>query len=166
MATLPAMWAISKQAWPSALLFAGLWGLVFVVTVVPVHGRSATGWMAAAGACHRRRRACPVIVPFKASQGQLADEEALHDPRAAWVLAGCPDPRWEPPTVFEPRKVAVIQDHATQTWAVTASVVHPGIGMDDVAARDRYGQALAGLLDVAGRTEKIDEYLDYGPHRP
>ena len=62
-ATLPAMWAISKQAWLSALLLASLWGLLFAVTVIPVHGRSATGWMWAAS-CLRRRRDAPVdLVP-------------------------------------------------------------------------------------------------------
>ncbi len=158
MATLPAMWAISKQAWPSALLFAGLWGLVFVVIVVPVHGRSATGWMAAAGAYAVGGLARWTPFRSKASQGQLADEEALDDPDLPGVLQGV-QIHDGPPQGSQLRKVAVIQDHATKTWAVTASVVHPGIGMDDVAARDRYGQALAGLLDVAGRTEKIDEIL-------
>ena len=94
----------------------------------------------------------------KASQGQLADEEALEDPDLPGVLQGV-QIHDGPPHGSQLRKVAVIQDHATKTWAVTASVVHPGIGMDDVAARDRYGEALAGLLDVAGRTEKIDEIL-------
>ena len=46
-----------------------------------------------------------------------------------------------------------------KTWAVTASIVHPGIGMKDTEERARYGEALAGLLDVAGRTEKVDEIL-------
>ena len=53
----------------------------------------------------------------------------------------------------------MIHDDATKTWAVTASIVHPGIGMKDTEERSRYGEALAGLLDVAGRTEKIDEIL-------
>ena len=94
----------------------------------------------------------------KASRGRLADEEELADPDLPGALQGV-QILDGPPHGSHLRKVAVIQDHATKTWAVTASVVHPGIGMDDVASRDRYGQALAGLLDVAGRTEKIDEIL-------
>ena len=47
LASLPAFWAISRGAWFSALLFAGIWLLVLAVTVVPVRGRSATGWMIA-----------------------------------------------------------------------------------------------------------------------
>jgi len=47
LASLPAFWAISRGAWFSALLFAGIWLMVLAVTVVPVRGRSATGWMIA-----------------------------------------------------------------------------------------------------------------------
>jgi hypothetical protein len=154
MASLPAMWAISKQAWVSALLFAGIWGVVFVVTVVPVHGRSATGWMWAAGAY----AVGWTSFRAKASRGQLANEKELEDPDLPGALQGI-QIHDGPPHGSGLRKVAVIQDHTTKTWAVTASMVHPGIGMDDAASRDRYGQALAGLLDVAGRTEKIDEIL-------
>jgi len=57
------------------------------------------------------------------------------------------------------QRVAVIQDHATKSWAVTASIIHPGIGMEDAEERHRYGEALTGLIDVAGRTEKVDEIL-------
>ena len=64
-----------------------------------------------------------------------------------------------PPHGSQLQRVAIIQDHATKTWAVTAAVVHPGIGMEDTEERHRYGEALAGLIDVAGRTEKVDEIL-------
>ena len=47
---MPVFWAIQHGAWLSAVLFAGLWALVFVVTVAPVRGRSATGWLAASTA--------------------------------------------------------------------------------------------------------------------
>src|SRR5664280_866853 len=47
---MPVFWAIQHGAWLPAVLFAGLWGLVFVVTVAPVRGRSATGWLAASTA--------------------------------------------------------------------------------------------------------------------
>ena len=158
LATLPAMWAISRQAWISALVFAAIWGIVFAVTVVPVHGRSATGWMWAAGAYAVGGLGRWTSFRAKASQGRLADAKALEDPDLPGALQGV-QIHDGPTHGSQLRKVAVIQDHATRTWAVTASLVHPGIGMDDVASRDRYGQALAGLLDVAGRTEKIDEIL-------
>jgi hypothetical protein len=158
MATLPAMWAISKQAWAAALLFAGIWGAVFVVTAVPVRGRSATGWMGATAAYAVGGLTGWTSFRAKAARGQLADEQELTDPDLPGALQGV-QIHDGPPHGPQLRKVAVIQDHATKTWAVTASVVHPGIGMDDAAGRDRYGEALACLLDVAGRTEKIDEIL-------
>ena len=46
-ASLPMFWAISQGAWLPALLLAGIWAFVLLVTIVPVHGRSATGWLIA-----------------------------------------------------------------------------------------------------------------------
>ena len=45
IASLPMFWALSQGAWLSALLLAGIWAFVLLVTIVPVHGRSATGWL-------------------------------------------------------------------------------------------------------------------------
>ena len=56
-------------------------------------------------------------------------------------------------------RVAVAQNHALATWAVTAQVTHPGIGMADGNDRDRQGHGLAELLDLAARTELIEEML-------
>ena len=56
-------------------------------------------------------------------------------------------------------RVAVIQNHAARTWAVTARVIHPGIGMADGGERDRFGAGLSELLERAARTELIDELL-------
>jgi|GEM_PF-6556462 len=44
---LPVFWSIQHGAWRTAAAFAALWAFVFVLTVVPVRGRSATGWLAA-----------------------------------------------------------------------------------------------------------------------
>ncbi len=64
-----------------------------------------------------------------------------------------------PPHGADMTRVAIIQNHATRTWAVTAAVVHPGVGMMDAQTRHVQGEALSSLLDVAARTEKIDELL-------
>jgi len=56
-------------------------------------------------------------------------------------------------------RIAIIQNHATKTWAVTAMVVHPGIGMRDGHERTGQGQGLSDLLDLASRTGLIDEIL-------
>jgi hypothetical protein len=51
------------------------------------------------------------------------------------------------------------QDHAGKTWAVTAAVVHPGIGMCEADQRARLGTGLGELLDLAARTELVAELL-------
>ena len=40
-------------------------------------------------------------------------------------------------------RTAIIQDHRSRTWAVTASVVHPGIGLKEGDERHRQGGGLA-----------------------
>lgn len=64
-----------------------------------------------------------------------------------------------PPTGLTGARVAIIKNHATRTWAVTAAIVHPGTGMRDADDRARMGRGLADLLDQASRTELVDEVL-------
>jgi len=155
VASLPAFWAISRGAWFSAFLFALVWLFVLVITVVPVRGRSATGWMVAS-----TRYAVGGLMGWtsfraKATTGRVED---LDTPDLPGVLQGV-QIHDGPPHGSQLQRVAIIQDHATKTWAVTAAIVHPGIGMQDTEERHRYGEALAGLIDVASRTEKVDEIL-------
>ena len=51
---------------------------------------------------------------------------------------------------------AIIQNHATRTWAATARVVHPGIGMADDADRGRMGAGLSELFEAASASSLID----------
>ncbi|WP_341925147.1 SCO6880 family protein [Nocardioides psychrotolerans] len=155
LASLPAFWAISRGAWFSALLFAGIWLMVLAVTVVPVRGRSATGWMIASIAYAFGGLLGWTSFRAKATRGRAEDLEA---PDLPGVLQGI-QIHDGPPHGSQLQRVAVVQDHSTRTWSVTAAVVHPGIGMQDGDDRTRYGEALAGLIDVAARTEKIDEIL-------
>src|SRR5664279_5168457 len=50
LAALPVFWAVSRGAWVSALTLLANWVVGLLVTIVPVRGRSATGWMIAAAA--------------------------------------------------------------------------------------------------------------------
>ncbi|RHW28297.1 PrgI family protein [Nocardioides immobilis] len=154
-ASLPMLWAINKAAWLSALLLALIWIAVLFVTIVPVRGRSATGWMFACTAYAVGGLLGWTSFRSKASTGQAED---LDTPDLPGVLQGV-QVHDGPPLGSNLQRVAIIQDHATKTWAVTAAVVHPGIGMEDADERHRYGEALTGLIDVAGRTEKIEEIL-------
>lgn len=155
LASLPAFWAISRGAWFSAFLFAVVWLFLLAITVVPVRGRSATGWVFASTMYAVGGLLGWTSFRAKATQGRAQD---LDTPDLPGVLQGI-QIHDGPPHGSQLQRLAVIQDHATKTWAVTAAIVHPGIGMKHTEERNRYGEALAGLLDVAGRTEKVDEIL-------
>src|SRR6478736_1349159 len=58
-----------------------------------------------------------------------------------------------PPRGARLTRVALIQDHAAQTWAATARIVHPGIGIAEGRERDRMGEGLAQLQEVLARTD-------------
>src|SRR5699024_9419440 len=64
-----------------------------------------------------------------------------------------------PPTGASQSRVAIIQNHAARTWAITAAVTHAGIGMADADQRHRQGTGLSELLDLCSRTELIDEII-------
>ena len=155
LASLPLFWAIQRTAWVSAALFLLVWALVLVVTITPVRGRSATGWLAASAA-----------FAIGALAGWTRFRSAAATGRGGGPGRGRPAGRARrhtihdgPPDGPSKTRVAVIQDHATRTWAVTAAVVHPGIGLRDADERQRYGAGLTDLIDLAARTELIDEIL-------
>ncbi len=41
----PILWAVSQQAWLSAAMFIGIWGVITLLVIVPIWGRSATTWI-------------------------------------------------------------------------------------------------------------------------
>ncbi|WP_109472420.1 SCO6880 family protein [Ornithinimicrobium cavernae] len=152
---LPVVISISKQAWASAGLFLLLWAAVVAVTVVPVQGRSVTGWLVASvkfafGGLARWTR-----FRSRAGTGRARDLDEVDLPG---VMQGM-EIHEGPPSGHTYKRIAIIQNHATRTWAVTARIVHPGLGLCEGEDRDRYGNGLSELLDVAVRTELVDEVL-------
>ena len=154
-AVIPVFWAIQHGAWLSAVLFVLLWVLVVVVTVAPVRGRSATGWLTASTAFAIGGLAGWTRFRSKASTGR---SDALAEADLPGVLQGV-QIHDGPPQGHSLARIAIIQDHAAKTWAVTAAVVHPGIGLSAAPDRHRQGTGLSELLDLASRTELIDEIL-------
>ena len=152
---LPIFWAIKDQAWVSAAMFGLLWVVVLVLTVAPMRGRSATGWLWAATSFAIGGLAGWTSFRSKASHGAAED---LAEADLPGVLAGI-QIHDGPPLGASLDRVAIIADHAAKTWAVTAALIHPGIGMSEAAQRQRQGSGLAELLDLASRTELIDEIL-------
>jgi hypothetical protein len=152
---LPVVVSLQHGAWTAALLFSAVWVLLLVITVVPVRGRSATGWFLASTVFAIGGLARWTRWRSKASTGQIEDLTAADLPG---VLHGV-EVHDGPPQGPELLRVAIIQNHAAKTWAVTAAVTHLGIGMRDSRARDRQAEGLSELLDLASRTELIDELL-------
>lgn len=153
--TLPVFAAVRAQAWASAAVLTGISAIVIVLTVLPVRGRSAVGWLLATTGFAAGGLAGWSRFTARAATGQAADLDTVDLPGA---LAGI-EIHEGPPTGITGARVAIIQNHATRTWAVTAAIVHPGIGLRDNQDRDRMGAGLAGLLDHAARTDLIDEIL-------
>src|SRR5215213_8238404 len=71
VAALPVVILLHRSAWRSALLFTGLWMIIMVITVVPVQGRSATGWFLAWTGFAVGRAAGWTTWRSKASAGQV-----------------------------------------------------------------------------------------------
>jgi hypothetical protein len=99
-------------------------GAGLVITVVPVRGRSATGWFVASTAFAIGGLARWTRWRSKASTGQI---ENLTEADLPGVLNGV-DVHDGPPQGPELVRVAIIQNHAAKTWAVTAAVNHPASG--------------------------------------
>ena len=155
VSAFPVFWALNRQNWPLLAGLAAGWALLAVLVTVTVQGRSATGWLAATLAFTVGALTGWTRFRARAAQGQAED---LGEADLPGILAGVTI-HDGPPHGPALARVAIIQDKAAQTWAVTASVTHPGIGMADAAERARQGAGLADLLDVCARTELIDELL-------
>ena len=151
----PFFWALGNQAWLSAALFLAVWSALAVITVTPVLGRSTTGWAArvtgfAVGSVFKW-----TMFRSKGSQGQIED---LADADLPGVLQPT-QVHDGPPHGASMARVAVVQNHSSRTWAVTAAVVHPGIGLMEALQRNQAGKGLSELLEAAERTELVDEIL-------
>ncbi len=151
----PLLGALSAKQWTLAAALAGAWGLVIVLVVVPVHGRSATGWLTATLAFTAGTVAGWTAWRSKASRGAIDD---LGAPDLPGILAGTTI-HDGPPTGVSHRRIALIQHHPARTWAVTARLTHAGITTADPTERDRLGRGLAELLEAASRTQLITEVL-------
>ena len=153
LAGVPALWAFHRQQWGSLGGALAGWLLIGLLVVVPIRGRSATGWALAAtrlaiGTLRRWTR-----FRSRASAGRAAD---LTTPDLPGVLhqVSIHD---GPPQGPSMTRVAIIQHHHWRTWAVTAAISHPGLALADAAERHSQGQGLTALLNTCARTELVTE---------
>ena len=153
---MPIFVLISRQDWLLLPPMLGVFALVCLLVLVPVRGRSATGWLLAMA-----RFAVGSLLGWtrfrsKAATGQASDDLSRAD--LPGVLSGL-EIHEGPPQPPSMARVAMIQDRSCRTWAVTAAVSHPGIGMAAGPERDRQGRGLAELIDVCASTELVSELM-------
>ncbi len=154
-ALAPALWAFNAKQWTTFGVLIAAWALVFVLVVVPVHGRPATGWLIATSTFALGNLLGWTTWRSKASRGAIDD---LGTPDLPGVLSGAAI-HDGPPAGMLQRRIALVQHHSCRTWAVTAQVTHAGIATADGLERDRLGRGLAELLEAASRTQLISELL-------
>jgi hypothetical protein len=123
---------------------------VFLI-VVPIRGRSALGWLGAVVLFG-------VGIVFKwtlwrsdAARGEFNERIDMPGVLSALEIHDGP--------LVGRSRVAIIQNHASRTWAATARLVHPGLAMADSMERALMGQGLVELLNAAGRGGLIDEVM-------
>jgi len=159
-AGFPTWMAIAVGKWLALVGFVPLWGVVGLLICLPIRGWSAFQWIGVlfrhlAGAAFGWSR-----FQSKAAAGDLdlGDGENERDAGEAdlpGILAGV-QIHDGPPMTGQTARPAIIQNHATRTWAATARIVHPGIGMSDEADRFRMGAGLTEMMETATAGNQID----------
>jgi hypothetical protein len=150
-AAFPSWLAMAAGQWTALIGLIPAWLLAVALICAPVRGWSAAQWIGVLV-----RHAVGTAAGWSRFQSKAAAGE-VEDPAEAdlpGVLASVQihDGPAMPGRVVRP---AIIQNHATRTWAATARIVHPGIGMADQGDRDRMGSGLAELLEAASAGSHI-----------
>jgi hypothetical protein len=151
-AGVPVWLTVNASAWGWLLLWVPVWLLVALLVVVPVRGWSAAQWVGVLILHALGRSRGWTRWQSKVTTGAADD---LGESDLPGVLAGV-QIHDGPPYAHTMTRVAVIQDHARRTWAATARIEHPGLGLTEPEARDRMGAGLAELCEAATRTELVD----------
>lgn len=151
-AAFPVWLAMSVGEWAALLVLVPLLLLAVVLICVPVRGWSAAQWIGLLIRYVLGHAAGWTRFQSKAAVGEVDDPAEADLPG---VLAGI-QIHDGPPMAGRVVRPAVIQNHATRSWAATARIVHPGIGMADDDDRDRMGSGLAELFEAASASSQID----------
>lgn len=150
-ALFPAWLCAALGRWLLVLPCIGFWALACLLVCYPVRGRSAAQWIGVL-----LRHGWGIATGWSKWQSKAASGE-VEDPREAdlpGVLAGV-EIHDGPPMAGSGRRVAVIQSHSARTWAATARIRHPGIGLKGFGARDHLGECLAELMEASSQAEMV-----------
>jgi len=148
----PCWLAMSVGEWVALLGLVPLWLLAVALICIPVRGWSAMQWIGVLFRHLAGRAFGWTTWQSRAAAGEVDDPSEADLPG---VLASI-QIHDGPPMAGRLVRPAVIQNHATRTWAMTARVVHPGIGMSDDGDRVRMGNGLAELFEAASASGQLD----------
>ncbi len=148
---IPCWLAMAVGEWATLLVLIPLWLLAVALICIPVRGWSAAQWIGVLVRHTVGQLAGWTRWQSKAAAGELEDPGEADLPG---VLTGI-QIHDGPPMAGRVSRPAVIQNHAARTWAATARIVHPGIGMSDAEDRDRMGAGLAELFEAASASGQI-----------
>src|SRR6266545_2597348 len=159
-AGFPTWMAIAVGKWLALVGFVPLWGVVGLLICLPIRGWSAFQWIGVlfrhlAGAAFGWSRFQSKAAAGDLDLGDAENEGDAGEADLPGILAGI-QIHDGPPMTGQTARPAIIQNHATRTWAATARIVHPGIGMSDEADRFRMGAGLTEMMEAATAGNQID----------
>lgn len=161
-AGFPTWMAIAMQQWLPLLVLVPAWGAIALLVCLPIRGHSAIQWIGvvfrhlggvAFGWSRFQSKAAAGDLDLGTGDGEDDGEAAEAD--LPGILAGI-QIHDGPPMSGQTARPAIIQNHAARTWAATARIIHPGIGMSDEADRFRMGSGLTEMMEAATAGNQID----------
>lgn len=147
--------AFSRGAWGTVAVMLLGWLVLGLLMLVPVRGRSAFGWVAAATSHTLASVTGLSAWRSRAASGRAGDADVPDLPGALTSI----EVHEGPPAGPEMRRTALIQDHVTRTWSVSASVSHPGILLRDEPERRGRAIGLTSLIDQMAVGEMVSEVI-------
>jgi hypothetical protein len=144
-AGIPSWLAMAMGQWVLLMGLLPSWALTVALVCIPVRGWSAAQWIGVLVRFVVGRAMRWTRWQSKAAAGEL---DELGEADLPGVLAGI-QIHDGPPMTGRLERPAIIQDHSARTWAATARIAHPGIGMSDDDERFRMGAGLAELFEAA-----------------
>lgn len=151
----PCWLAMAVGEWMALLGLLPAWALVAVLICLPIRGWSAFQWVGVVVRHMVGHAFGWTRFQSKAAAGELDPDGAdLGEADLPGVLAAI-EIHDGPPMSGRTGRPAIIQNHAARTWAATARIVHPGIGMRDEDERFQMGSGLAEMLEAASAGNQI-----------
>lgn len=151
-AAFPCWLAMSVGQWRALIGLVPLWLIAVSLICVPMRGWSAAQWIGVMVRHLVGRATGWTRFQSMVAAGEIDDVTEADLPG---VLAGI-QIHDGPPMAGRAVRPALIQNHATRTWAATARIVHPGIGMADDDDRGRMGSGLSELFEAASASSLVD----------